>query len=109
MASDLEFVEYVCEQIGEAGTITYKKMFGEFGIYCNAKIIGLICDDQFFLKITERGRALLPEAPEAPPYPGARPYFVIEELEDKKALSILVKATFDELPVPKPKKKTSKS
>ncbi|SFD31809.1 TfoX/Sxy family protein [Clostridium uliginosum] len=41
MASNLEFVEYVCEQISDSGTITYRKMFGDYGVYCNAKIIGL--------------------------------------------------------------------
>ncbi|WP_026886356.1 TfoX/Sxy family protein [Clostridium beijerinckii] len=48
MASNIEFVEYVCEQISGAGSITYRKMFGDYGIYCNKKIIGLICDNQFF-------------------------------------------------------------
>jgi TfoX/Sxy family transcriptional regulator of competence genes len=105
MASELEFVEYVCEQIGGAGSITYKKMFGEYGVYCDAKIIGLICDNQFFLKKTETGRTLLPGALEAPPYPGARPYFVIEALEDREVLSVLVKSTYDELPPPVPKRK----
>ena len=31
MASRIEFVEYVAEQCGGAGEITYKKMFGEYG------------------------------------------------------------------------------
>ncbi|APC79487.1 hypothetical protein NPD2_3326 [Clostridium botulinum] len=48
MASNIEFVEYVCDQISGAGDITYKKMFGDYGVYCNEKIIGLICDNQFF-------------------------------------------------------------
>jgi TfoX/Sxy family transcriptional regulator of competence genes len=108
MASDLEFVEYVCEQIGGAGDISYLRMFGEYGIYCDARIIGLICDNQFFLKITERGRALLPEVNEAPAYPGSKPYFVIDALEDKEALSAAVRAAYDELPAPKPKKKKSR-
>ena len=55
MASTVEFVEYVCDQISGAGSITYKKMFGEYGIYCNEKIIGLICDNQFFVKKTKIG------------------------------------------------------
>ncbi|MDD4923496.1 MAG: TfoX/Sxy family protein [Dehalococcoidales bacterium] len=50
MASDIGFVEYVCSQISGAGDITYKKMFGEYGIYVNGKIAGLICNDQFFFK-----------------------------------------------------------
>ena len=68
MASSEEFVTYVCDQIGEAGSITYRKMFGDYGIYCNGKIIGLVCDNQFFLKKTEAARKLLKEIVEAPPY-----------------------------------------
>jgi TfoX/Sxy family transcriptional regulator of competence genes len=105
VASTIEFVEHVCEQIGNAGAITYKRMFGEFGLYCDAKFIGVICDNQFFLKETERGRALLTEPHEAPPYPGAKPHFLIGSLEDKANLSILIKETCDALPMPAPRKK----
>ena len=48
MASNVDFVEYVCAQMSGAGTVTYKKMFGEYGVYLNDKIIGLICDNRFF-------------------------------------------------------------
>lgn len=105
MASHLEFVEYVCEQIGGAGIITYKKMFGEYGIYCDGKIIGLICDNQFFVKKTAAGAQLYPECEEAPPYNGAKPYMVIDSMDDNKFMSKFIRATFDELPAPKPKKK----
>ena len=54
MASKLEFVEYAADQMGAAGEITYRKMFGEYGIYCDGKIFGVICEDQLFVKI---GRA----------------------------------------------------
>lgn len=105
MASSLEFVEYVCEQIRNAGEISYKKMFGEFGIYCDGKLIGSICDNQFFVKKTEEGQALLEDFVEAPPYPGAKPQFLMESLEDHQLLSMLIKQTHDALPMPKPKKK----
>ena len=104
MSSSIDFVEYVCEQIRGAGDITYKKMFGEFGIYCNTKKIGLICDNQLFLKETNAGKVLLNEIIEIPPYPGAKPYFAIDSLDDKEYLSSLVKATYQELPLSKPKK-----
>jgi hypothetical protein len=29
MASDLSFVEYVCDQLHDVGRVTYRKMFGE--------------------------------------------------------------------------------
>jgi TfoX/Sxy family transcriptional regulator of competence genes len=79
-------------------------MFGEYGIYVNGKITGLICDDQFFLKPTEAGRRQLRETIEAPAYPGSKPFFLIEDLEDRDYLTTLISATYSELPEPKPKK-----
>lgn len=105
MASTVEFVEYVCEQIGGAGNITYKKMFGEYGVYCNQKIIGLICNNQFFVKKTKVGETLLTSPEEASPYTNAKPHFVIDSLEDKEFLSDFIEKTCEELPMPKPKSK----
>lgn len=105
MASNIEFVEYVCEQISGAGNITYKKMFGDYGVYCNQKIIGLICDNQFFLKVTKSGRELLSEVIEAPAYKGAKPSFRIESLDDREYLTEVVSATYAELPMQKTRKR----
>ena len=41
MASEQKFVDFIVGQIQKAGTITARKMFGEYGIYCNGKIFGL--------------------------------------------------------------------
>jgi len=84
MASSKEFVHYVEEQLTDAGEITCRKMFGEYGIYCNGKIIGVICDDQLFLKITEAGRRICPDGEEAPPYEGAKPYLLIDDIQRLK-------------------------
>lgn len=59
MASNADFVQYIADQCGGAGEIVTKKMFGDYGIYCNGKIFGLICDDRFYLKPTEAVRSLL--------------------------------------------------
>lgn len=105
MASTVEFVTYACEQMSGAGEITYKKMFGEYGVYCNGKIIGLICEDQLFIKETTKGRELLEEIIMESPYTSAKTHLVIGDLEDTDFLSAFIKATYEELPVPKPKKK----
>lgn len=105
MASSLDFVEYVCEQIGDAGEITYKKMFGEYGIYCNGKIVGVICDNQFFVKKTEAGASIYPDCEEAAPYTGAKAHFVIDSVDDRKLMAEFISATYNELPIPKPPKK----
>ncbi len=110
MASSLEFVRYAAEQMGAAGEITYKKMFGEYGIYCNGKIVGLICENQLFIKITEAGRRLCPDYEEVPPYQGSKPYLLVEDIDDRELLAELTAETFRELPVSKPgKKKGEKS
>ena len=104
MASKMEFVEFVADQLRQAGDITYKKMFGEYGLYCNGKIFAVICDDQLFIKITEAGRNLCPDLSEAPPYKGAKNYFLVEDVENQEILTELVISTCAELPEPKPKK-----
>lgn len=105
MATTQDFADYVCEQMGLAGAITYKKMFGEYGIYCDGKIFALICDNQVFIKPTEAGEQLLPGAQHAAPYQGAKPHIILENLEDKELLAAFVSATCQQLPMPKPKKK----
>ena len=109
MASDASLVEYVVEQMDKAGDITFKKMFGEYGIFCNGKIVALVCDNQLFVKPTDGGRAFIGNVVEAPPYPGAKLSFLIEnKIDDGKWLSELIKISYKELPEPKPKKKRTK-
>jgi len=106
MASDQEFVDFVLDQLKGVGGITSKKMFGEYALYCEGKIVVLVCDNQLFIKPTEAGRSFIGDVVEAPPYPGAKPSFLIEEqIEDKDWLSTLVRLTEQELPKPKVKKK----
>jgi len=110
VASDLEFVEFVLDQLEDAGRLEYKKMFGEYALYCEGKIVALICDNQLFVKPTDAGRSFIGEVVEAPPYPGAKPSFLIEEhLEDKEWISTLVRLTEKGLPPPKAKKKRGKN
>jgi TfoX/Sxy family transcriptional regulator of competence genes len=105
MASDASFVDYVCDQMRDAGSISSRKMFGEFAVYCDGKVVALICDDQLYVKPTQGGRALLGDPVEAPPYPGAKPYFLVtDRVDDREWLGALIAATALELPDPKPKK-----
>ena len=110
MASDLSFVEYVVDNLAEDCAVTYNKMFGEFGLFSDAKMFGMICDNRLFIKPTEGGRAFIEDVVEAPPYPGAKPIFLIEDqIEDAEWLSELVRITARERPMPKPKKRKKKS
>lgn len=104
MASNIDFVQYIADQCSGAGEIRVKKMFGDYGIYCDGKIFGLICDDCFFVKPTTAGRALLRTIDIRPPYEGAKDYFYIADVDDRDYVSMLVRATCNELPMPKQKK-----
>ncbi len=108
MASDWEFVAYLLDQMQGAGNLRQRKMFGEYAIYCDDKVVALVCDNQLFVKPTEAGRALVNAAGalrEAPAYPGAKPSLLIESLyEDGDWLSQLIRSTASELPAPIPKK-----
>ena len=102
MASNADFVQYIADQCAGAGEIVTKKMFGDYAIYCNGKIFGLICDDCLYLKPTEAGRRLLRTVDMRPPYDGAKPYFFIADVDDRDYLSTLVRETCEELPQKKP-------
>ncbi len=108
MPSDKSFVDYIVEQIEDAGTITYRKMFGEYAIYSNGKVVALVCDNQLFVKPTEGGRLFIGNVTEAHAYQGAKPSFLIENFEEREWISNLIRITVNELPEPKPKKKKKK-
>jgi len=109
LASDLDFVEFITDQISDECGISFKKMFGEYALYSKGKIVALICDNQLFIKPTEGGKKFIGEFVEAPPYPGAKNSLLIQgEIEDSGWLSELVRITENELPMPKSKKKRQK-
>ena len=106
MASDPGFLEYVMDQFEADCGVTSKKMFGEYGLFSGGKMFAMICDDRLFVKPTDGGRAFIGAVKEAPPYPGAKPIFVIEDrLDDSEWLSELARITTRELPAPKPRKR----
>lgn len=103
MATDKDFVDYVAEQIGLGSRLSYRKMFGEYALYLDAKVVAFVCDNSLFIKPSEAALALAPELPQGPPYPGAKNYPVADELlDDADALRRLVIETARVLPAPKP-------
>lgn len=106
MASQQKTIDYILEQSAGAGSMLAKKMFGEYGLYCDGKIVAFICDDQLLIKPTAAGRAYLGDVTEAEAYPGSKPYFLIEgdRWDDADWLASVVRTTADALPAPKPKK-----
>lgn len=105
MASHVDLVNYIADQCSGAGEIVTRKMFGDYGIYCDGKIFGLICDDCLYIKPTEEGKAVLREVDMRPPHQGAKDYFFIADVDDRDYLAALVSATCKALPEPKKRKR----
>lgn len=104
MASSQSTVDYILEQLSGAGHVTARKMFGEYGLYCDSKIFALVCDDELFLKPTDAAKLYIGDYVEKPPFHNApKPYLLIEDLDDGDWLTGLVQASVAELPLPKPK------
>lgn len=104
MASDLKFVEYVCEKIKDAGAIYYRRMYGNYALYCDEKFFALIVDNKFFIEITKSGKEFATDCKTANPFKGAKSYFLIEDFENKEFLTKLIQITCKELPRIKYKK-----
>jgi TfoX/Sxy family transcriptional regulator of competence genes len=105
MATSLSTVEYLAEQASGAGAIRYKKMFGEYMLYCDEKPVFLICDDTLFVKVLKETEEILgADSEKAPPYDGAKPHFVVSDIDDRELIVRLAKALAAVLPYPKKKK-----
>jgi TfoX/Sxy family transcriptional regulator of competence genes len=104
MATSLDTVHYIVDQAGLGRRLTFKKMFGEYALYVDEKVVALICDHQLFLKPTAQGREYLGTVVEAPPYPGAKGCFLlVSEPDEPERLRGALIVTAAALPLPKPK------
>ena len=105
MASRQSTVDFLLEQMAEAGEVTARKMFGEYGLYCDGKIVALVADDQLFVKPTAAGKAFIGDYVEGCAYPGAKPSLLIpgDRCEDHAWLTRLIQVTTAELSAAPPK------
>ncbi|MGL4409082.1 MAG: TfoX/Sxy family DNA transformation protein [Zoogloea sp.] len=105
MATDADFAAHVLEQLAELGGMSTRRMFGEYALYRYGQVVGLLCDNQMFLKPTEAAQALLTEPAYGHPFPGARPHLLVNELlDDRESLAKLVRVTSENLPASAPRK-----
>ncbi len=104
MASTIDFIEYICDQIAGAGEIRYRKMFGEYMVYVNDKPILLVCDNTVFVKILPCLAATMQEADKDFPYDGAKEHYVLD-IDNAKLSKAVIAILEPVTPLPKPRKK----
>jgi len=103
MSTSKSTAEFILDQLANAGAVRVRKMFGEYALYCDEKVVGLICDDQLFIKYTDKGKEFAEgRYSEGYAYPGAKPSMnVTDLLDDPQFLCDLVRLTAASLPKPK--------
>ncbi len=105
MATSKEYIDYVLECLSHIEGISARKMFGDYGLYMFNRVMGLVCDDQVFLKVLPGSTRVLGEdAPTGEAYQGSKPYYIIQDLEDDEKMALLFRALYEDVPEPKPKK-----
>lgn len=108
MATRPEFLDYVAEQLALGERLGFKRLFGEYALYLDEKVVAFACDNSLFVKPSGAVQRLAPDLPTRPPYPGAKGYPVADELlDDSERLRELIVETAALMPPPKarPKKK----
>lgn len=100
MASSKDFLDFILDQVNDQELFKWRKMFGEYAIYYDNKVIGLICDNQFYLKNTKVGREFvvkelgLENLHLASPFPKAKDWILLdEEIENRELLNELIAIT----------------
>lgn len=104
MASGREYLDYIMEQLSEAGEVSFRPMMGEYVIYYRGRVIGGVYDDRFLVKAVRAARERMPDALSEIPYEGAKAMLLVDNVENKAFLSALLEAMYAELPAPKAKK-----
>ncbi|KFI06781.1 TfoX/Sxy family protein [Massilia sp. BSC265] len=105
MGTERSFVDYVTEVAGLGSRLTHKKMFGEYALYLDGKVVAFACDNSLYIKPSKAATILAADLPQGPPYPGAKDYPIADELlDDPDALRRLIEETATLMPLPKPKK-----
>lgn len=105
MATDTNTIDHILELARLGEQLTCRKMFGEYALYLDGKVVAFVCDNSLFVKPSAAAQELAPGLPLAPPYPGAKDYPVADELLDEpEQLRQLLLRTAALMPPPKEKK-----
>jgi len=102
MSTKQETVDHILEQL-QPLNVRARKMFGEYGLYCDEKIVAFVCDDTLFVKILPGNETLAADLKKGPCYPGSKDYYIVssDRLEDHAWLQKLIHATALAVPLKK--------
>lgn len=93
MASTKEYRDYALGQLSEVPNVTCRPMMGEFLLYSDGVLFGGIYDDRLLVKIVSENAQF--GMREDIPYDGAKPMYLVEDIDDKEKLAEIIRVTLD--------------
>ena len=105
MSTSRSTIEDLLERLAPLD-VRARAMFGEYALYCDEKVVALVCDDRVFLKETDALAGVDGALESGPPFPGAKDHKILHDrwMADGDRLRSVVQGTADRLPVPKKRK-----
>ncbi len=94
MSSSIDYLEYVLDLLSDIENITYKKMMGEYILYCDGIIFGGIYDNRFLIKKTKSLENM--GFKEEIPYPSAKPMYLVD-IENREEINELIYKLINDL------------
>lgn len=95
MSSTKEYCNFILEQLSEIPNISHRPMMGEFLLYSNGILFGGIYDNRLLIKIIPENAKY--KMSEAVPYDGAKPMYLVEDIDDKEKLAEIINLTIKNL------------
>ena len=99
MATSKEYKDFILEQLDSLDEITCKSMMGEYLLYYKNILFGGIYDDRVLVKIVDTNKKY--DMQEAIPYDGAKPMYLVDDVDNKELLKEIVLETVKGLPIKK--------
>ena len=103
MATDIDFVNYITDQIDDIGIVMSKKMFGEYMIYVNQKPVILVCNNTAYVKMLEIIKPYFENGETDFPYKGAKEHYILD-IDNKETLIEIINELEKITPIQKKKK-----
>ena len=97
MATTKEYRDFILEQLDLLKNITCRAMMGEYLLYYNKILFGGIYDNMLLIKIVNSNKKY--NMKEQIPYKGAKPMYLVDDIDDKEKIKNIIIETCRELPI----------
>lgn len=100
MATNLDYIEFVIDQIQGNKALRFRKMFGDYMVYANDKPILLVCDNTVYVKKLMELEQIMKSSECGIPYDGAKEHYILD-IENKDLVNQVVDILEKITPLPK--------